>query len=179
VTGADFPGALSQGDSYLLQPGRYPFSFDQVADHWGFNSHRQGLLSGFRKLLAEVRSVIPICAVWLSGSYLSSKDLPGDLDAALVVPVAELTNLQGNDKLLVTPLGLQLLARRINVRVDAYVLPWECIPHPDPNNADHGRYFIARGYWDDWWMRLRSTTPTEGALPQRGYVEVIVDGYTP
>lgn len=170
---------LSQRDKYLLQPGRYPFSFDQVADHWGFNSHRQALLNGFRAFLGEVQSVIPICAVWLSGSYLTAKETPGDLDATLVVPATELGNLQGADKLLVTPQGLQLLARKINVRVDAYVLPWQCIPQPDPNDPDHGRYLFTRGYWDDWWMRLRSTTPTEGALPRRGYVEVIVDGYAP
>ncbi|WP_431606702.1 DUF6932 family protein [Mycolicibacterium neoaurum] len=179
VTGASFSGALSQADPYLLQPGRYPYSFGEVRNHWGFNSHRNDLLDGFLKLLTEVQSVVPVCAVWLAGSFLTSKDMPGDVDVTLVVPANDLRNLQGATRLLVTPSGLQRLARTLNVRVDAYVLPWECLPQPDPNDPDHGRYLMTRGYWDDWWMRLRSTTPAEGALPRRGYVEVIVDGYTP
>ena len=45
-------------------------------------------------------------------------------------------------------------------------------------------YYVMRGYWDDWWMRLRNQAgagqPIDlEALPRRGYVEVILDGYRP
>lgn len=52
--------------------------------------------------------------------------------------------------------------------------PWV----PGDLGAEGSDYFLARGMWDDWWQRHRSTTdktlpPTEGdAEPRRGYLEV-------
>ena len=73
----------------------------------------------------------------------------------------------------------------LNVRVDAYLLGWRQLISPDPgHNPDHSFYYVMRGYWDDWWMRLRNQAgagqPIDlEALPRRGYVEVILDGYRP
>lgn len=178
MTSAESSGAHAPDDHHVLLPGRYRYAFDQVTAHWAFNDRRQELLDGLCRFVDELRSVVLVCAVWLSGSYFTSKKLPADIDTTVVVPAEELDELTGNDRLLFTPAGLRGLAGRINVRVDAYILPWHCLPRPDPNDPDHRRYLVGRGYWDDWWMRLRSSTPAEGALPRRGYVEVIVDGYT-
>lgn len=68
---------------------------------------------------------------------------------------------------------------------DAYLLGWRQLISPDPgHNPDHSFYYVMRGYWDDWWMRLRNQAgagqPIDlEALPRRGYVEVILDGYRP
>ena len=79
----------------------------------------------------------------------------------------------------------ELVATKLNVRVDAYLLGWRQLISPDPgHNPDHSFYYVMRGYWDDWWMRLRNQAgagqPIDlEALPRRGYVEVILDGYRP
>ncbi|SKF67773.1 Uncharacterised protein [Mycobacteroides abscessus subsp. bolletii] len=169
---------FAQENPHLLQPGRYPRSFDQVAEHWAFNDRRSELLEELQTFIKALRSVVPVCAVWLSGSYFTSKELPSDIDATIVISDHLVDALSGSKRLLVTPQGIRRLAAHLDVRVDAYLLSWRCIPEPDAGNPIHSQYYFQRGYWDDWWMRLRSSVPDEGALPQRGYVEVILDGYS-
>ena len=44
----------------------------------------------------------------------------------------------------------QCPSRRVPSRLEA-------VDSPDPgHNPDHSFYYVMRGYWDDWWMRLRN-----------------------
>ena len=132
-----------------------------------------------------IRRIVPVCAVWLSGSYLTSKANPNDIDVLLVVRAEDLEALDPGVRPLFTDTGLHAVATKLNVRVDAYLLGWRQLISPDPgHNPDHSFYYVMRGYWDDWWMRLRNQAgagqPIDlEALPRRGYVEVILDGYRP
>lgn len=156
-------------------------TIEQVTDVWGFNDHRRALLGELETFLRLINKVITIEAYWLSGTLLTDKEFPSDVDVVLVINDELIENLAGGAKLLVTTEGLQELADRRRLRVDGYVLPWMVRPSVGYEAKDE-RYLLARGYWDDFWMRLRSVpkgeTPVRTcALPRRGYVEVIVNGY--
>lgn len=165
-------------DCRLLAPGRYRQTFDQIANHWAFNDHRAQLLIELRSFVAAVQQVVPIAAIWVGGSYLTSKEHPSDIDVTLTIEIDELDKIPEQRKVLITTEGLHSIARSLNVRVDAYILPWASYDEPDTSNPDHARYLQTRGYWDDWWMRTRGTSH-EQRIPRRGYLEVIVDGHSP
>lgn len=148
----------------------------------GFNPRRVGLLDHLDRLTSLVSTVIPICAMWVSGSFLTDKADPGDVDVLLVFNEDDVAALPSNAaKRLVTTKGLQDLAANRGLDVDAYGMVWRARPDTAPAAEDE-QYLMHRGYWDDFWMRMRtvpkSQSPTRAcALPRRGYVEVILNGY--
>lgn len=165
--------------SLRLPPGRLQVTWSEFSSTWGFNVHRLELLAEAQRFVNTLASVLPVCAVWIGGSYLTDKGNPGDLDMSVVLNTEDIhTDVQ---RQLATVPGLQQLARALGVRVDAYLLNW----HPRVSNRtgeDDRAELTGRGYWDDWWMRERQVPKTEAAtrecaLPRRGYVEVIVNGY--
>jgi hypothetical protein len=65
----------------VLSPGLHePENWQELEEVLGFNQHRRRLLAGLKQacyLLAEVG-----CAtVYLNGSFITNKELPGDFDA--------------------------------------------------------------------------------------------------
>ena len=181
MTGPTWVGSFTVGDVYQLIPGRYPCTFDDIAAHWGFNAHRIALLDELKRFVAEVQLIVPVASVWIAGSYLTSKDDPSDIDITLVISEDAINNVSGQLRALLTVQGMHQLAQHLNVRVDPYVLPWMHLIAPDPNLPDQARYYVTRGYWDDWWVRFRDKSVAESAevqaLPRMGYLEVILNGY--
>ena len=53
-----------------------------------------------------IRRIVPVCAVWLSGSYLTSKANPNDIDVLLVVRAEDLEALDPGVRPLFTDTGL-------------------------------------------------------------------------
>lgn len=165
-------------------PGRRRISLAELANDAAFNPHRQDLLQELEEFFAAVRLVVPICAAWISGSYLTDKDDPADVDVVLVFNEDDINGLTDPaHRRLVTRPGLQRLATVRNLRVDPFALIWRARPDPAAITPPDSRYLMNRGYWDDFWLRMRTVpkgaTPTRAcALPRRGYVEVILDGYS-
>ncbi len=133
------------------------------------------------------QAVGSVSAAWLGGSFLSDKDEPDDIDCLYVVPAANLAAVAGKPEAkvlqLLTDHGPTGLQQTYGLRVDSYLLPWPLNPHNGPQTSDDYAYVQSRGYWDDFWQRRRSggkmdTPKPEDGLPRRGYVEVILDGYT-
>jgi hypothetical protein len=117
---------------------------------------------------------------WLSGSFLSPKAEPDDVDCVYVVPAPGIEALSGRDRRVFGLFSWNRLRAETGLRVDAFVLPWPLIPGVDRKPQD-SVYHQDRGYWDDLWQRRRSgpkdsPSPPEDALPRRGYVEVVLDG---
>lgn len=64
----------------LLPPGIHAAEWPDLAARFGYNSRRRVLLSGFRDLCISLSSAgCPM--VWLDGSFVTDKELPGDYDA--------------------------------------------------------------------------------------------------
>lgn len=165
----------------VLPPSRSQISSAELRHRWGFNDHRRDILDEFEKFLRLISKLVTIQAYWVSGTFISDKEHPSDIDVVLVIDQERLDNLGSGARLAVTPTGFKKLASRQSLRVDAYLLPWKVRPSVSYDVADRP-YLEARGYWDDFWMRDRSVpkgaTPERlCAMPRKGYVEVIADGF--
>jgi hypothetical protein len=112
------------------------------------------------------------------GSFLTDKDEPGDIDSVYVVESWRVLGAKVDAR---KAQFLQTVADKrvkdvFGLQVDCFILEW--VPRPGTNLVHWAaEYRESRGYWDDLWSRERSTDQRENSVPQRGYVEVILDGY--
>ncbi len=122
-----------------------------------------------------------VAACWMAGSFFSDKAVPGDIDCLWVVDTQVwATALNSGDPALAGFLlncagGGQVKAV-YQLNVDSYVLEWMPTPGPTPPVGAQ-IYHLKRGYWDDLWIRVRNSDQRLDAIPRRGYLEVILDGY--
>ena len=64
----------------LLPPGIHEAEWDEVVARFGYNLWRMSLLSGLRDALESLRNA-GCRTVYIDGSFVTSKELPGDFDA--------------------------------------------------------------------------------------------------
>lgn len=143
-------------------------------------TRREVLWRDWETLTAALRSLVgTIPAAWMSGSFVSDKVNPGDIDCLYVVDtedVQSVVNAGGPDaSLLMAMVSGPQVRGRLGLNVDSYLLEW--CPTPGPRRDAPPDYYESRGYWDDFWARRRDTDPRLDAIPRRGYLEVIIDGY--
>lgn len=130
-------------------------------------------------LLKELVGSVP--AAWLSGSFLSSKPVPGDIDSVFIVDTDALLAahqaLPPEDWEIVLALTAGNGAKsQLGLNVDSYILEWH--PTPTPQSISPQEYYFYRGYWDDLWVRAKEPSNLRlESIPRRGYVEVLIDGY--
>jgi hypothetical protein len=168
----------------LLPVGRFPSTVDEVAGRFATTAHRQELWAEWLDATAILRSAVPIAFVWLGGSFLTSRDVPGDVDCVYWVEDVHFLSARRNPTAAGILEGFSTpgwVKEELKLRVDAFVVPWTCNPESAPTQPHHARYLRVRGYWDDFWLRARSgargAAPVrQDALPRRGYVEVVFDG---
>lgn len=67
-------------DRGLLPPGEHVASWQEVRERFGWNSRRESLLLGLHDFLAMLARA-GCTQMWLDGSFVTDKDLPGDYDA--------------------------------------------------------------------------------------------------
>lgn len=67
---------LEQG---VLPPGIHPASLDEVEAAFGWNQQRTNLLVGLRRAIQDLKRA-GCRRVWLDGSFVTEKDVPGDYD---------------------------------------------------------------------------------------------------
>lgn len=189
---------LEWGDDGFLEPGRYRLDPEQAEQQLVYNpifassETRQTLWQGLETYLSRFfdledrhREVIGdrslIHALWLGGSYVSTKLNPQNVDLTVLIDegaVAALRGLEGtrwlasafNRKARLAEHGVSPL--RVGYRPIVSVFRSERL---DPAEQ---AYLRERGAWDDWWQRCRpdgvdKSEPTlHSAAPRRGYVEV-------
>lgn len=63
----------------LLPPGIYWATWEEIVEVYGWNSRRQDLLFGLRKALMSLQNA-GCETVYLNGSFVTSKEDPGDFD---------------------------------------------------------------------------------------------------
>lgn len=66
-------------DSGNLPPGIHDATWDDVAARFGWNAERMTLLAGLRRAL-ESLTAAGCRLVYLNGSFVTAKDVPGDFD---------------------------------------------------------------------------------------------------
>ena len=67
-------------DRGLLPPGVHRATWEEVVNRFGTNPWRERLLTGLRDALDDLRSA-GCQAVYLNGSFVTSKEIPNDYDA--------------------------------------------------------------------------------------------------
>lgn len=176
----------------LLPPGRHVCSAAEVElafvrDIAFFGSATRPVIwSDWNDALGVLQSAVTVHAAWIGGSFTTSKVDPEDIDVTFVINGAEVRSLGLPEQKVVTLFYRPGYVKfHLGLKVDSYLLPWECPPSPLPPwwASVQDSYYRARGYWDDWWQRARQSpkgsppVPAE-ALPRRGYVEVLFSDYT-
>lgn len=172
----------------LLEDGRLPLgrwtaTSREVEERFaGPNSGtvRQEIWTEWLRLTEALQDVVgSVPAAWLSGSFFTNKPEPGDVDSVYVVEsssVMAVLRAGGMKAQFLQAVASSRVRATFGLRVDSYVLEW--VPTASPDRPVHAaRYLSDRGYWDDLWSRERSTDLRKDAIPSRGYLEVILDGY--
>ena len=86
-----------------LPPGIHPATWDEIVERYATNERRGQLLDGLRIAIESLRAAG--CArVYLDGSFVTDKDVPGDFDACWEV--------SGVDPALLDPVLLDFSDRR-------------------------------------------------------------------
>ena len=178
------PLRLPEGSPTL---GRHTVSLSDVqatyvnAPMFRGDQRRSLIWDNFLALVARVRRTVPVNAVMMGGSFTTWKQTPADIDVVFVLDKRHTARLSDpRDIKFLTALSSGTSARIRGWGIDSYILDWEAIPTTTKDNPLHFGYLVSRGYWDDWLQRSHSKTeePSTGhAVPRRGYLEVIVDGY--
>lgn len=174
------PPALVDGG---LPLGRWTVSDADLDTYvtFGNTAHRAELLGEWRTLTDALREAVgQVAACWLSGSFFTDKDEPGDIDCLYVVDreLLEAALPDPSRAQFLQIVSTSQVKSLFQLRVDSFVLPWW--PEAGTSRGSAVRceqYLQSRGYWDDFWTRARHSDGRTSSLPRRGYLEVILDGY--
>ncbi|NNG20879.1 hypothetical protein HJ590_15200 [Naumannella sp. ID2617S] len=171
-------------DNGVLPHGRWSVSREELyafAQGLGDVDRRSKLLTDWDELTNALREVVgSVAACWLSGSFFTSKDWPNDLDVVYWVHRDQIVQSRGDaDKALFLQLVADSQVKSLGLELDSYLLAWWPRPGSHRGSAERKRdYLESRGYWDDLWCRVRDPDLKRDKLIRRGYVEVIIDGYS-
>jgi hypothetical protein len=143
---------------------------------------RADLWQEWTTLTGAVRGAVGhVASAWLGGSFFTDKPLPDDIDCVYIIDRDHLKTARADPA---KAAFLQAIAgdgakTLFHLRVDCFILEWWPRPGVNRGSADRrGSYLENRGYWDDLWPRTRDRTNLRmDAIPRRGYLEVMLDGY--
>lgn len=169
--------------SGCLPHGRFQATADEVAAQYATNEHRIALWSQWLAATEVLRGAVLVSSAWLGGSYFSTKDEPGDIDCVYVVDVERIELLEDSGRALLQFFANNQLRNVFGYQIDSFLLAWQSNPTTAPRGPQDYQYLQARGYWDDLWSKMRTgnknSQPTRlDSLPRRGYLEVMLDGYS-
>jgi hypothetical protein len=174
-----------------LPLGRFRCTFAEVEA--AFVSHPRALGSTTRaSILADLKTLVDllgaldpklVVSLWLGGSFVTDKFDPDDGDVVVLVDAERVAALTTPDRAKFDRLFLRLETGQSMLRfltgmlVDPYALEVSTVVDPLRRTTADREYYEARGHWDDFWLRLRTSPkgspPTAAeAKPRRGYLEV-------
>jgi predicted nucleotidyltransferase len=157
----------------------------QFVDHPVFaeSPTRAKIWASFLRATGMLRDTIPICAIWVGGSFVTAKHDPSDIDVLYIGAAHDYALLHdvGLKRVAIFSRNGSLIER--GIPVDCSVLVWEAIPELRPDNPVHIDYLKWRGYWDDFLQRhtddKSQALTRSNSVPTRGYLEVIDNDFTP
>ncbi|WP_159619885.1 DUF6932 family protein [Arthrobacter zhaoguopingii] len=174
------------GESRRLSPGRHRWTMEEIValycpePEFG-QTQRQIVWQHFELATRSLRSIVPVAAVWIGGSFLSEKERPGDVDAVYIVRGKAYDNLSDEMKQAVSVFAGSGILKDNGYAVDSYLFAWRPRPSYSADTDGEREELRSRGYWDDWLQRekIDRSAPLvdEDSFPVRGYVEVILDGF--
>jgi len=173
-------------DRGLLPLGRYLTTLDEIEARFApqGSGRRSKVWREFINALAELRSAVPVCAIWISGSFLTDENSPDDLDVVFFLDSRDCVIARNDERArkIVGVFASNKVKEAFRWAVDSNVVEWVSDTCGEHSSYTVDKYLETRGYWDDFWQRIRhgekhGPTVRQDALPERGYVEVIIDGF--
>lgn len=171
-----------------LPPGRFQVTLDELrASQFVTGSqYRQELFAEWEVATQVLRETVPVCVAWVGGSFVTDRDEPNDVDTVYILDNYDVEGLSEDDATVIhTYSESHKFREEFGMRVEPAVLKWVPIDGAVPLEEGF-EYRELRGFWDESWSKMRPRGPHEmvpgtrlGALPRRGYLEVILDGYAP
>ncbi|WP_328469569.1 DUF6932 family protein [Streptomyces sp. NBC_00448] len=122
-----------------------------------------------------------IHAIWLGGSYVSTKVNPQNIDLTVLVDEGTAAAMRGREGTRWLTSAFNRKARLAELGVSPVRVgyrPIVSVFRPEQLDPVEQSYLRERGAWDDWWQRCRPDGVDKGeptlqsAAPRRGYVEV-------
>lgn len=173
----------------LLPPGRFGAEMDEIKEKfvdaplYSTSTSRSAIWADFESATDELRRIVPVAWAWVSGSFISGKIDPDDIDVVYWCEDVLLNRVTDRiDKNTVQMFAYNQVRPVTGLRVDSRICTWHVRPEAGVQNTlEHLTYARQRGFWDDFWLRKRSGAKgdppvREDALPRRGYLELILDG---
>jgi hypothetical protein len=165
-----------------LPRGRFCATVQEVHDvlvkgpDFAASTTRDSIWDDFTLLVDLIkRKRVRVPAAFIGGGFVTKALNPGDIDAAILIDTSKITN----QTTLTAVRQIVSNPKAQGLKVDAFLIQW----HPD-GTEDGGdpSYLASRGKWDDFWQRDvpkadRIPLQRSHAMPVRGYLEVILDGY--
>ena len=153
-----------------LPLGRWPATPAEIEAAYvvGRSDRRQEIWSHWLQLTAAMRETVTcLPAAWISGSFLTHKDEPSDIDCVYIVEAPVLLGAKVDPR---KAQFLQVVASNrvkdvFRLSVDSFILEWvpSTVGVRKPEWAQD--YLRDRGYWDDLWSREKSPDPREARRP--------------
>lgn len=141
------------------------------------DENRSAIWDGLLTVVNLVKETVgSIAELWIGGSFITSEEIPHDIDVVFFFKEECLKSVDSRGAFLLNRLsGSYGPDRKVNNLVDSYMM---VVPPTEfENDADRG-YTPWRGYWDQFWSKTRFENDDERWLyPSAGYLEVMIDGY--
>ncbi|HEY4429238.1 MAG TPA: hypothetical protein VGN08_13630 [Solirubrobacteraceae bacterium] len=147
-----------------LPPGRHKATTGEIktvlVDGFPGSITRRQLFDRWVLVRQAIGRVVPITAEWLNGSFVTSKEDPGDIDVVTHLDAAAYERLDAVDR--VTLAGL-LGGRRSRPLHGCDSFPLVAYPAGHPGAA---MYTLTAQYWENLWGTHRDGDP-------KGFIEVV------
>jgi hypothetical protein len=161
--------------------GRWHCEIAEVESRFvtGLSPLRQKIWEDWKDATKAIQSTTgEVAACWVSGSFVTDTIDPSDIDCVYLIRLDLLAVAMGDvSKAHFLDLVSRSQLKTFGIMVDSYIIPWDPHPGVSPTTQDHWNYLQRRGYWDDFWGRVKDPDPSMEILPRRGYLEVSLDGY--
>lgn len=163
-----------------LPPGRHCATLDEVLTEYDVGRFRHAMLDELTTFTAVASETLGgVAALWLGGSFFSADPTPSDIDLICLVETATLqAALAGGGGAKQFVLDLQSRGHGVRFRsldVGLLAVPPRYVGRVSDADPATSQALGHRGYWDALWSRTRGTV---GRSMERGYLEVIIDGYS-
>ncbi|GMA96916.1 hypothetical protein GCM10025881_37400 [Pseudolysinimonas kribbensis] len=153
----------------VLDLGRHPTTLAEIESRFvtdpqfAASTTRAKIWSDWLNATAFLRSVVPVSAAWIGGSFTTTKLDPDDVDSLYIVDDATLALAKVDptkNRVLGQFAGGKLVRAATGLQVDTYLCAWRQVVDPARRNGLDKSYYEDRGHWDDWWQRRRMVSKT-------------------
>lgn len=163
----------------VLPLGRYSCSLDDIRERYvpDGDENRSAIWDGLLTVVNLVKETVgSIAELWIGGSFITSEEIPHDIDVVFFFKEECLKTVDSRGAFLLNRLsGSYGPDRKVNNLVDSYMM---VVPPTEFENDTKRGCTPWRGYWDQFWSKTRFEDDDKRWLyPAAGYLEVMIDGY--